>query len=129
MFFVYGVSFMNHQYVPVDQTLFKRHLKCSSENDVFISQGEFETRFFGAVECVRKQRGELFLSEMGIVTEHPITPLAEKAIVAICNAHGYKALCCNKSQKLKYLGSDGGGHYSTDFYRILEYGHIAVSVR
>lgn len=111
----------------VTEQLFQKHLAEEDGTNAYIAQKDIAKHFRKTVEeCVRRQ-GELFLSEVKIVTE-PLSPLAKESVVRIAKKHGYHAECENRTYKLKYLGSDRGGHYSTDYYHYLEYGSIRVTL-
>lgn len=111
----------------VTKQLFQKHLAEEDGTNAYIAQKDIAKHFRKTVEeCVRRQ-GELFVSEVKIVTE-PFSPLAEESVVRIAKKYGYLAECSNHNYKLKYLGSDGGGHYSTDFYHYLQYGKIHITL-
>ena len=111
----------------VTKRLFQQHLLREDETNAYCRQEDIAKHFRKIVEeCVKKQ-GELFVSEVEIITE-PLSPLAEKTIAQIAKRHGYHAECTNRNHQLEYLGSDGGGHYSTDYYHYLHYGRILVTL-
>lgn len=111
----------------VTKQLFQKHLAEEDGTNAYIAQKDIAKHFRKTVEECVKQQGELFISEVKIVTE-PLSPLAAEAVVHIAKKHGYHAECENRAYKLKYLGSDRGGHYSTDFYHYLQYGHIRITL-
>lgn len=111
----------------VTKQLFQKHLAEEDGTNAYIAQKDITKQFRKTVEeCVRRQ-GELFVSEVEIVTE-PLSPLAEESVLRIAKKHGYHAECSNHDHRLKYLGSDGGGHYSTDYYHYLQYGSIRLTL-
>lgn len=111
----------------VTEQLFQMHLAEEDGTNAYITQKDIARRFRRTVEGCAKRRGELFVSEVNIVTE-PFSPLAKESVVRIAKKHGYQAECDNRAYKLKYLGSDRGGHYSTDYYHYLQYGYILVTL-
>jgi hypothetical protein len=121
-----GEDMDDHQYVPITKDLFKKHWR-GSRRTVFIPQNEMGKRFRSAMEGIAKRNSELFLSEGFIITEK-LSPLAEKEVCRIAKKHGYKAKCECGNKKLQYLGSNFGGHYSTDYYEILECSEIHVTL-
>lgn len=111
----------------VTKQLFRKHLECEDGSNVYLPQRDIERKFIAVVdECV-KRSGELFVSEVEIITES-FSPLAMIAVEEIAKKNGVHAECGNYRRALKYLGSDGGGHYSTDYYHYLQYGRILVTL-
>lgn len=112
-------------YLPITKRFFKKYLEDGDGHNVFIPQDELPRKFRQAVELCVKHKGELFITSVEIITEE-LSPLAQIAVAEIARTHGYSAVCENRNYKMKYIGSDGGGHYSTDFYECLQYGRIIV---
>lgn len=111
----------------VTKRLFQQHLLREDETNAYCRQQDLAKHLRKIVEeCVKKQ-GELFVSEVEIITEL-FSPLAKTTIEQIAKKHGFHAECGNYRRALKYLGSDGGGHYSTDYYHYLQYGRILVTL-
>lgn len=119
---------MSHTYTPITQTLFHKHCASDDGTNAFIPQAELGKKLHSVVEACTKAKGELFPHDVHIVTEK-LSPLAQKAVEKLASKRGYRAVCENHTRQLKYLYSDGGGHYSTDYYNYLEYGLIRVSLR
>jgi len=116
-----------NSHTTVTKRLFQKHLLREDETNAYLSQVEMSRKFNATVdECVKKM-GELFISEVEIITE-PFSPLARIMVERIAKKYGLIAHCENHHRALKYLGSDGGGHYSTDYYHYLEYGCIRVTL-
>lgn len=114
----------NHRFISVNEQSHDKTL--SGVHGVFITQREFRKQIPLAVTQYCKDKGILFLDKIEIATE-TLSPLAIEAVTKICKRLGYKSLCKNTSERGRYLGSDGGGHYSTDFYEIFEYGLITIT--
>lgn len=119
---------LSDKYVPITKALFKKYLEDEDGENAFIPQEKMERMFHVAVQQCTKNTGELFAHHIKIVTEK-LSPLAMDAITTIAQKHGYDVECENRLTQMEYLGSDGGGHYSQDFYRYLEYGLIDVTAR
>lgn len=117
----------DHEYEDIDEELYERYLKCSVGTNVYITQTEIPKRFRKVVDACTKHGGELFVTRVDIITEH-LSPLAKQSVERIAKRHGFHVECSNRNHQLEYLGSDFGGHYSTDFYRFLQYGHIVVTL-
>lgn len=111
----------------VTEQLFRKHLAGEDGTNAYITQKDIIKRFHKAVERCVKRKGELFVSEVEIITE-PLSPLAVESVARIAKKHGYHVVCSNHDHKLKYLGSDRGGHYSTDYYHYMQYGSIRVTL-
>ena len=116
----------DNEYTEITLELFEQYFS-DDERRLFLSQDTIGAKFKRSVEQIAKRSGELFLSEATIITE-PLSPLAISTILRIARRHGYVATCKNDQIQLEYLGSDGGGHYSTDYYHFLHYGNILVTL-
>ena len=116
-----------HKYFVVDKKWFDA-LLCGSRR-VFLEQTHFEQDFVLVVESHKQETGQLFILLLEIITQ-PLSPLAHKAVQEICEKYGYRVIAIdNKTQQGKYLGSDGGGHYSTDFYEMIKYASITITAK
>jgi hypothetical protein len=125
MFIAKG-ALMSDKYEQITESSFREYL----ENDgyIFLTQAEIPRKIRKSVDACVQKMGELFLSEVRIITEE-LSPLAMVAVARVARKCGYSVDCTNENLELEYLGSDGGGHYSTDFYRFLSYGQIRVTLR
>ena len=117
----------DHEYENVDEKRYEKYLKSVEGRSVYIPQMMLSKRFRKEVDACAHRVGELFLTRVDIITER-LSPLAILSVERIAKKHGYAVKCSNRSHQLEYLGSDFGGHYSTDFYRFLQYGHILVTL-
>lgn len=117
---------LDNKYTEITTALFKENFSGNS-GYLFLPQCAISRKFKSSIERIAKLNGELFLSEAVIITE-PLSPLAISAIERIARRHGYVVACKNELKQLQYLGSDGGGHYSTDYYHFLRYGYILVTL-
>jgi len=111
----------------VTEQLFRKHLAAEDGTNAYIAQKDILKHFRKTIERCVKRKGELFVSEVEIITE-PLSALAVESVTRLAKKHGYHAECDNRDYKLKYLGSDRGGHYSTDYYHYLQYGSIRVTL-
>ena len=119
---------MSDTYTPITQALFLKKFGKGDGTNAFISQVELEKTLHSVVEACTKAKGELFAHDVHIYTEK-LSPLAQKAVEKLASKRGYRAVCENRTWQLEYLYSDGGGHYSTDYYNYLEYALIRVSLK
>jgi hypothetical protein len=118
---------MDHQYVQITRAHFHEYFGDDTRH-VYITQADIEKKFRQSVERCVRATGELFVSEVCIITEK-LSPLAITTIERLAKKHGYAVDCTNEDMQLEYLCSDFGGHYSTDYYRFLSYGKIRVTLR
>jgi hypothetical protein len=116
---------VSHKYIPITKKLFAEHLS-GYERHAFIPEQDIPQKFKQVVEKIAKANEELFLTEAFIVTNE-LSPLAENTVRHIAQRHGYAVTIRKKHDRLKYLCSDGYGHYSTDFYELLVYSEIHVT--
>ncbi len=117
---------MGHRYIPITEELFTKHLGYD-ERYVFVSERDIPKKFKKLVEGIARQRGDLFVSECFIITDR-LSSLAENEVKRIAKRNGYQVTFEMGSAQLRYLYSDGYGHYSTDFYEFLEYTQIHVTL-
>ena len=113
----------NHRYFELDK---KTHARFGSPADAYISQSDLNDKLPHVIAEHLRKRGELFLDSLVIATE-TLSPLAKDAVAQIVQSLGYHAECTNTSQAGRYLGSDGRGHYSIDYYEILRYAEITIT--
>lgn len=113
----------DHRYFELDK---KTHVRFGLPADVLISQSDLRDKLSHVITEHLRERGELFLDRIVIATE-TLSPLAIDMVIQLAESLGYHAECKNTSQAGKYIGSDGGGHYSTDYYEILRYAEIAIT--
>ena len=118
-----GVEMDDHRYFELDK---KTYARFGSPAEAFISQCDLKEKLPHVIAEYLRKRGELFLDRLVIATE-TLSPLARDAVIQLADSLGYHAECANTSKTGKYIGSDGGGHYSTDYYEILRYAEITVT--
>lgn len=99
--------------------------------EVFLKQSLFGDQLESTIRNFLAGEGRLFLVEkefeLDIFTEPLRLATAADAIRELCATLGYRVLAMtNKTKQGKYLGSDGGGHYSTDYYEIINYACITL---
>lgn len=116
----------DHIYECITPELFRIHLERKDGSVAYIAQEDMSKLFRKTVEACAKAKGELFANKVVIITEK-LSPLAIKAIVKIAKRNRYSVVCDNPGHQLEYIGSDGTGHYSTDYYRLLQYGRVLVT--
>ena len=116
---------MSNKYVPITKKLFMKHLS-GYERHAFITEKDIPKQFKKVVDGVAREHGELFVSSAVVITER-LSPLAENAVLSIAKRHGYAVVIKKGYERLRYLYSDGYGHYSSDFYEVLEYSEIHVT--
>lgn len=103
----------------------KNHKKYLSDHHPFISQEDMKKQLPLVIKEHCRESEILFLDEIVIITE-TLSPLAEKELKRIVKRMGYTAECKNTTMQGKYLYSDGGGHYSTDYYEIIEHARVTI---
>lgn len=119
---------MSDVYVVVYEELFQKHLAKKDGSNAYIRQEKLPKLLRKTALACAKAKGELFVNEIEIITE-PFSPLAKLHAEQLIRRYGLTATRCeNETRQLEYLGSDGGGHYSTDFYRFLHFGRIIVTL-
>ena len=119
---------MSDAYTPITEALFRKHFLRDDGSNAFIPQEGLSQSLRRVVEACTQAKGELFAHDVHIYTEK-LSPFAQQAFEKLARKRGYSAVCENRTWQLKYLYSDGGGHYSTDYYNYLEYALIRVSLK
>lgn len=112
----------DHRYLSLE---YETYSKFGSPGYAFIRQADMKRELLNVIKQYMTERGVLFLDNVVIATE-TLSPLAMEALVTLARSFGYHAACDNTSQTGRYLGSDGGGHYSTDYYEIIEYALVTI---
>jgi hypothetical protein len=114
-----------HKYSTVTEALFKEDLHCWV--DIFVTQERFEEDLVQRVREKLLARGEIIVSRLVIATE-PLCFLAFGVVEEICKKNGFRVEKIeNKIHSGKYLGSDGYGRFSSDFYDMVQYGAITIT--
>lgn len=116
---------MSSQYVQVTRALHEKYLACYG--DPFVARRELSKKLKKVVERIVKKNGELFISEVIFVTER-LTLSRVAQLVEVARKLGFDLEYKERSMNLKYLYSNGYGHYSTDFYRILMYATVRITL-
>lgn len=113
----------DHRYIPLKSHM---HARVGAPGLTFIKQSDLRVELPRAIDSYMKERGILFLDSVAIATES-LSPLAVDTALQLVHALGYRAICENTSLTGKYLGSDGGGHYSSDYYEIMQYALVTIT--
>ena len=98
---------------------------------IYLSHTCFEKDLKKRVDTFLLKESILFLSlhvmELDILTE-PITTMKEmESVIRVCASLGYRVLQIEEStERGDYLGSNGGGHYSRDFYEITRFSRVTI---
>lgn len=120
---------MDHEYVRLTADSFRKHLGSLKRHDIFASHEDLEKRFCDIAAEAGKKKRRKFPTSFGVVTEH-LSPLAILGLRSVAVRGGYRILeATHRSRELEYIGSDHGGHYSTDYYRILRYDLVVFQKR
>ncbi len=64
--------------------------------------------------------------EMWEIATDALEPNQVSSLALLFHHAGRRLIVYNRRLRLEYLGSDRGGHYSTDYYSYLVYTHILV---
>lgn len=118
---------VDHQYVPVTERLFKEHL-AGDKTCVFATTEDIPKKIKEIIRGITKKDKKVPAKGARIVVTEPLSPLAVEGVKRITKKLGFRATCKPMNKRLRYLYSDFGGHYSTDYYEFLEYSQICVTV-
>jgi hypothetical protein len=98
--------------------------------EIYFSIHDFESKLDLTIKRFLAENQILFLEEgvatVTILTE-PLSDLEKVTVNSFCIEHGYKVVKIDViNQKGGYIGSDGGGHYSVDYYEFITYSAVTI---
>ncbi len=112
----------DHLYISLEQETYS---KFGSPGYAFIKQADMTCELSNVIKKYKTERGVLLLDKLVIATE-TLSLLAMEAMVTLAHSLGYSAACENTFHTGKYLGSDDGGNYSSDYYEKIRYALVTI---